>query len=348
MAGDAVDPRRPRTDEPAAGRSLPNRRQVLRGAAVLGVTTATGALVAGQAGRAEAAVAGFPTYQFIGTPFTKANLRYNPTNELIFPCIRGVFDKISGALGRYYLYYAPHNPPGGICLAFGNSLSGQFTEYPNNPIVANVWSPHYNVSHVSSPHVLWNAATRQFFLYFHGENTTTRLASSTDGIHFTYQSTVLNTGMIPNSTETSYARVFEHAIAGLGNTYVMVFMGVTNGTRKIFWGWSANGRNWSFDPVPLVNPGPDGQTDIAAPAVLKRNGTVYVVYHGNGGNMFLTEVGNNFDKEIHLGVFHRAMAGAPDSGRSASPSFGSDGSVNYMFYEAGPRLAATIAVARAI
>ncbi len=159
---------------------------------------------------------------------------------------------------------------------------------------------------------------------------------------------MLSTANIPGSTETSYARVFEHTVTGLGNKYVMVFMGVTNGTRKIFWGWSPDAKNWQFDPTPLVTPGPDGQTDISGAALLKRNGTTYVVYHGNGGDMFLTEVGKGFDREIHLGVFHYALAGAPDNGRSAAPSFGTDGGVEYMFYEAGQRLSATIAVARAV
>jgi hypothetical protein len=323
-----------------------NRRQVLRAAALASGATALGSLQLPSP--AAAAPAGFPTYRYIGTPFTKSALRYNPTNELIFPCIRGVYDKISGGLGRYYLYYAPHNAPGGICLAYGDSLGGPFTEYPANPIVPNVWSPHYSVSHVSSPHVLWNPANRKFYLYFHGENTTTRMAWSTDGVHYTYFGVVLSTSMVPGTTETSYARVFQHAIAGLGNTYVMLFMGVTGGTRKIFWGWSADGKSWQFDPTPLVTPGPDGQVDIAAPHLLTRNGTAYVVYHGNGGNMLLTEVGNNFDREVHLGVFHHALTGAPDNGRSAAPSFGTDGGVAYMFYEAGPRLSATIAVARAV
>jgi hypothetical protein len=323
-----------------------DRRKLLRGALTAGGAAALGGLVIPSA--ASAAPAGFPSYRYIGVPFDKASLRYNPTNELIFPTIRGVYDKISNGLARYYLYYAPHDAPGGICLAYGNSLGGPFTEYPGNPIIANVWSPYYSVSHVSSPHVIWNAANRQFYCYFHGENTTTRMAWSTDGIHFNYHGRVLHTGVIPNSTETSYARVFEHSIAGLGNKYIMVFMGVTNGSRKIFWGWSADGKAWQYDPNPLIVPGPDGQTDIAAPALLKRNGTAYIVYHGNQGNMFLTEVGINFDREVHLGVFHYAMAGAPDNGRSASASFGTDGGVEYMFYEAGPRLQATIAVARAV
>ncbi|NAS25872.1 hypothetical protein GT755_29840 [Herbidospora sp. NEAU-GS84] len=326
---------------------LLDRRGLLRAAVGAGVAGGLGLALPGTA-LAALGPAGFPAYQYIGTPFDKANLRYNPTNELIFPCIRGMYDKIASPLGRYYLYYAPHDSPGGICLAYGNSLGGRFTEHPNNPIIANTWSPHYSVSHVSSPHIIWNAANRQFYLYFHGENNTTRMAWSTDGVHFTYHGTVLHTGLIPGSTETSYARVFEHTVTGLGNKYVMVFMGVTNGTRKIFWGWSSDGKAWQFDPTPLVTPGPDGQRDISGPSVLKRNGTVYVAYHGNSGNMFLTEVGNAFDREIHLGVFHRPLTGAPDNGRSAAPSFGTDGGVQYMFYEAGSRTGATIAVARAV
>lgn len=331
---------------PDSGARVVNRRQVLRGAALLGGAAVLHGIV--DMGGAQAAPAGFPDYRYIGTPFNKASLRYNPTNELIFPCIRGVYDKLTSPLGRYYLYYAPHENPGGICLAYGNSLGGQFTEYPNNPIIRNVWSPHYSVSHVSSPHAIWSAWNRQIYLYFHGENNTTRMAWSTNGVNFTYHGRVLTTAAIPGSTETSYARVFEHTVAGLNNTYVMVFMGVTNGTRKIFWGWSNNGKDWQWDPTPLVSPGPDGQIDIAGPHLLKRNGTAYIVYHGNGGNQFITEVGNNFDREVHLGVFHRSLATAPDRGRAAAPSFGSDGGVEYMFYEAGPRLNATIAVARAI
>ncbi|WP_433044760.1 twin-arginine translocation signal domain-containing protein [Dactylosporangium sp. CS-033363] len=323
-----------------------NRRQLLKGAALAGGATAIGALQLPSAG--SAAPAGFPDYRYLGVPFNKSALRYNPTGELIFPCIRGVYDKISGGLGRYYLYYAPHEKPGGICLAYGNSLGGPFTEYAANPIISNVWSGHYSVSHVSSPHVIWSASNSKFYCYFHGENNTTRMAWSTDGVHYTYFGVVLSTSMVPGTTETSYARVFEHTVTGLGNKYVMLFMGVTGGTRKIFWGWSSDAKSWQFDPTPLVYPGPDGQTDISGAHLLKRNGTAYVVYHGNGGNQFITEVGNAFDREVHLGVFHPALSGAPDSGRAAAPSFGTDGGVEYMFYEAGQRLSATIAVARAV
>jgi hypothetical protein len=71
-----------------------------------------------------------------------------------------------------------------------------------------------------------------------------------------------------------------------------------------------------------------------------------VAYHGNDGRMRITEVGNAFDRENHLGVFHTPVAS--DNGRAAAPSFGTDGGVEYMFYEAGARLNARICIARAV
>lgn len=190
-------------NEPQMGRRL-----FLRSAAAAGTVLAVGATTTGTAA---AAPAGFPDYRYVKTLLQPSQLKYNPTGEIIFPCIRGTAGRVATPLGRYYLYYAPHDAPGGICLAYGDNIEGPFTEYPANPIVANDWQPHYKVSHVSSPHVLWNEDTHEMWLYFHGENTTTRLARSKDGIHFTYDKVVLNTAMLPaGTTETSYARVFRH------------------------------------------------------------------------------------------------------------------------------------------
>ncbi|MEV0734263.1 MULTISPECIES: hypothetical protein [Polymorphospora] len=346
----------PAVPDPAGGAAVPGerfalrRRGLLRGAALLGSAAAAGGFGGlAAAAPAHAGPAGFPNYRYVRDAFA-GPLRYNPTGEMIFPCVRGVYDKISNARGRYYLYYAPHDAPGGICLAYADRLEGPYTEYPNNPIINRFLQGKATVSHVSSPHVVWNAPTREFYLYFHGENHTTRVARSRDGINFTDITPILSTRLVPNTTETSYARVFEHSVAGKGNRYVMLFMGahtIRPGTRKIFWGWSPNGWDqWQFAPNPLVSPAGDGLTDIAAPHLLKRNNTTYVVYHGNDGRMRLTEVGNNFDREVHLGVFHTPIAS--DNGRVASPAFGTDGGVSYMIYEAGPRLGARICVARAV
>jgi hypothetical protein len=191
------------------------------------------------------------------------------------------------------------------------------------------------------------------WLYFHGENTTTRLARSKDGITFTYDKVVLSTSMLPaGTTETSYARVFEQNLPALGAKHVMVFM-INNTTnhRTIGWGWSADARSWTFAQTPLIRPEQVGASNISGPSVVQRGNSTYVIYNENieaGGNMLITEVGNDFSKRNHLGVFHAPLAGAPDNGRCASPSFGAMDGDEYMFYEAGERLAGSIAIARAV
>ena len=320
--------------------SFMNRRTLLRGAAA---GAAAGIVLPAAQARA-ALPAGMPTYTYLRDAL-KLPLRYNPTGEFIFPCIRGVYDKLGGsARARYHLYYAPHEKPGGISVAFADSLNGPFTEYTANPLIDNVL-PSTTVSHVSSPHVIWDAPTRQFYCYFHGENTVTRVARSTDGVNFRDETPILSTRLVPGTSETSYARVFEHTLPGRNNKYVMVFMGVKSG-RRIFYGWSPNGWDqWQFSPTPLVNPEPDGLVDISGATLVKRNNTTYIAYHGGDGKMRVTEVGNAFDRENHLGVFYSPIAS--DNGRAAAPSFGTDGGVEYMFYEAGPRLGARICIARA-
>jgi hypothetical protein len=327
-----------------------SRRGMLRGAALLGTAAAAGGLTAAVGGLAAAAPAlagpaGMPTYLFLRDALARP-LRYNPTGEFIFPCIRGVEGKLTTPRAKYYLYYAPHEAPGGISVAFSNTLAGPFTEHTANPIIDNRLPGGVTVSHVSSPHVTWDAATKQFFCYFHGENNTTRVARSVDGVTFTNETPILSTAKIPGSSETSYARVFEYAIPGRNNKYVMVFMVVRNG-RRIYHGWSPNGWDgWQFSTTPLVSPAADGLIDLSGPHLVFRNNTVYCAYHGNDGKMRITEVGLNFDKEVHLGVFHTPIAS--DNGRTAAPSFGTEAGVEYMFYEAGQRLNARICIARAV
>ncbi|WP_127467669.1 hypothetical protein [Streptomyces sp. B27] len=325
-----------------------DRRLFLRTATAGGALLAVGAQGIAPA---SAAPAGFPDYRHVRTLLKPGQLAYNPTGEIIFPCIRGVYDRLSNPLGRYYLYYAPHDAPGGICLAYGNSLEGPFREYRANPIVRKDWLPHYNVSHVSSPHVLWNADAREMWLYFHGENNTTRLTRSKDGITFTYDKTVLTTAMLPTgSREASYARVFRHDLPARGAKYVMLFMwNQADNHRDIGWGWSTDGRNWSFAQQPLIDHAAVGAVNVSGPHLLARGGSAYVVYHtdkGSGGDIKITEVGMDLTRRNHLGVFYNSGTAAPENGRAAAPSFGTDGGVPYMIYEAGERLSGAIAVAR--
>lgn len=321
------------------------RRTLLRIGLAGGVAGVTGVAAAAPA----AALAGFPSFAYAGQPFTAEDLAYNPTGEFIFPCIRGVGSTVSNPLGKWYLYYAPHDAPGGICLAYSNSLDGPWTEYPGNPVIRRGWSPHYSVSHVSSPHAHWDPDTGRMYLFFHGENTTTRVASSTDGRTFSYVGTVMSTSKLPsNVTEASYARVFPYAIPGRGNRYIMLFMGNQDGTRKIFLATSTSlTSGWTAQQKPLISPAAGENGQLSAPHYWSRNGGGHVVHHSGAGTIHVTDVGTAFDRENHLGVLHRPRSSAPDNGRAAAPSFAVSGGHLYMFYEAGSRLAAGIAYAKA-
>lgn len=323
-----------------------DRRTLLRTAGAAGLAGLGGSLLG--AAPATAAVPGFPAFRHLGEPLDWANLEYNPTKELIFPSIRRVAGRISQPRADWYLYYAPHNDPGGICLAYADSLTGRFTEYPDNPVIPNVWAPHYSVPHVSSPHAHYNAADRHIYLYFHGDNRTTRVARSADGVHFEYVATVVTTAMMPAGvSEASYARVFDHPTDP--ELYIMLLMGNQSGTRKIFIGWSHKlTSGWKVKPKPLLTPGPGEGGQLSGAHYWSRNGGGHVVYHSGAGTMHVADVGLGFDRERHLGVLHSPLSGSPDNGRAAAPSFAEDGGRLYMFYEAGRRDHTRIALAGAV
>ena len=70
-----------------------------------------------------------PTFAATGYTVDMADYKYNPTQEFNFPHHRGhEGPPVKNALGdnayRYYLFYAPHNNPGGNCVAVSNSLEG--------------------------------------------------------------------------------------------------------------------------------------------------------------------------------------------------------------------------------
>ncbi|MFC3502153.1 hypothetical protein ACFOOK_14440 [Micromonospora krabiensis] len=308
--------------------------------------------VAGAPAAADEPGIDFPRFGYVGTAFDKADLAYNPTNEFIFPSVIRAADYFPNPLGAYYLYYAPHERPGGIALAYADSIDGPWTEYTGNPLISNTWLPHYStVSHVSSPHAVWIEGEGKLFLYFHGENSITRYATSADGIHFGYGGTAVSRDATTGG-ETSYARVFEQAIPRLGSRYLMVFMdnptaaapGPTGPvSRRIRWAVSPDARTWTIQPDPLVTPQGDEGPNASGPFFLRWQDRNLVIYHAADGNMHAVDVGEDFDREVHLGVVHDSMNTAPDLGRSAAPTFYFDGRTVHMYYEAGGRLTATIA-----
>lgn len=298
-----------------------------------------------------------PNFEPKGVILDYEGLRYRPHDDLIFPSVVATSGRFPKPLGRYYLYYAPHDPPGGICMAYADRLEGPWTEYAHNPLIPREWKPHYKVSHVSGPHALWNAAEKKMFLYFHGENPETRLATSPDGIRFDYEGTVLTTAMFPGLSEASYARVFEHRIARTDTRFVMLFMGNDKGTRRIYQARSADGRKWRPVDGVFMDP-PPGTDQVAGAWWIPWNGRNYIISHANaddanprvpinnkGFNLYLNEADAGFTKTRPLGRFMDASVFGADNAGLMSPCVFEENGVLYLFVNTGPRLKNKISLA---
>nr|WP_024841214.1 DUF1349 domain-containing protein [Cellulosimicrobium sp. MM] len=325
-------------------------------AGALPATAAAGSTPAPGAGASTAAAAGdaptasdLPVFEYRGVITDKESMTYNPTDEFIFPSVFHAGAHLDDPLGEWYLYYAPHDSPGGISLMYADSLEGPWTEYADNPLVANEWPPFYDhVSHVSSPDVLWDDATDEVLLYFHGENSTTRWATSSDGVTFDDSGVaVTNADGGAGTTETSYARVVEHPDPSSGYRFAMTYMqNRTDDIRRIKVAESVDGRTWDVRPDPLVVPDAATGTNVSGGNLWEWEGQLYVIYHGSTGITFartldptMTQVGPRWE-------LHRASGVGDDTGRVAAPEIVTDGDETYLFYESGDRLGATIAWAQ--
>lgn len=300
----------------------------------------------------------FPKFYSVDEIIKMEDYKYNPTEEFNFPSIVDTkVHPIKNPIDRYYMFYAPHDAPAGICLATAPTLDGPWTEYESNPIVSKSWKDengnyYYNVSHVSSPDVMWNSTYNKYFMYFHGENTVTRYATSDDLVNWTYGGEAVRANDFSPTgtglTEASYARVVEHEIPGLGNKYIMTIM-VNNkaNMRKIYYAHSKDGIKWTAVKEPLVSPDSDPNmnyaNNVSGAYFMEWEGRYYVICHGSTGNIYSVEVGESLDKEIHWGVMYDSYDDFPDYTRAGAPVFmKDDNGVWHMFYEGGKRLHANI------
>lgn len=293
-----------------------------------------------------------PVFERRGVVIDFKDLKYNPANDMIFPSVIKANDFFENPRGTYYMYYAPHNAPGGICLAYANALEGPWNEYEQNPLISRHWEPHYRVSHVSSPHALWIEDEKKLFLWFHGENGTTRFASSTDGIHFAYGGVAVSTKDFDNITECSYARVFRHAVPELGNRYVILLMGNNRGNRRIYLGWSRDARQWETRRKPFIPALPRSSSgNVVSPWLFPWQEKLYVICHsrfeylGDVRSLCAVEISPTFQEIRSARHLFTALKGEPENGRVASPCFIQEGKNLYMFYQSGKRLRSKIALA---
>ena len=206
------------------------------------------------------------------------------------PSLIRVPDWVSNPLGRYYLYFADHKGSY-IRLAYADALQGPWKihrdgalqlahsrfpvsdiEVPANaaellreshlpgrapPGTAGIPDPMEDatIPHIASPDVHVDHAQQRIVMYFHGlqsfRTQRTRVALSTDGIHFEARDEILG---------PSYFRVFKHA----GATYAFAMPGI------LF--RSADGLS-QFERGPTLFEATQRHT-----AVLKRGDTLHVLW----------------------------------------------------------------------
>ncbi len=298
------------------------------------------------------AASNLPVFRYRGVVLEAANLKYRPHDDVIYPSAVRVEGRIAKPLGKFYLYYAPHDAPGGICLAYADKPEGPWHEYARNPIVAREWVPHYKVSHVSGPDAIWSPEEGKLLLYFHGENPVTRVASSPDGMHFDYEGEAVTTRMFTNLSEASYGRVFRHPLPGKDNRYVMLLMGNDRGTRRIYLAWSKDGRKWFARPTPVMDP-PPGTDQVAGAVLVNWAGKQYLIAHANnskagfnqGFDLYIAETDEAFEHIKPLGKFFEHATVSPTNAGVMSPCFVENAGRWYMFFNIGPRLHNKIALA---
>ncbi|GMA30426.1 DUF1349 domain-containing protein [Litorihabitans aurantiacus] len=293
---------------------------------------------------------GWPEFGYQGVITSKGpEAIWNPTNEFIFPSVFHAGEHLEDPLAEWYLYYAPHDDPGGISVRYSDSLEGPWTEYAGNPIIEDVWEPHFAVPHVSSADAIWNEEVGRMFLYFHGTNSQTRWAESDDGVTFDYGGIAVDNAMGgPQVTETSYARVFEHPDPDSGYAYGMFYMGnERDDVRRIRLAESVDGREWTVDPDYVVAPGVEEGQNVSSGDLWEWDGELYVIYHASSGKSYARTIDETLREvgETPI-VLHEASGLGDDVGRVAAPQVVTDDGETYLFYESGDRLGATIAWAK--
>ena len=288
-----------------------------------------------------------PTFTYAGQVLDVQRLTYAPTGEFIFPSVVRAGEYFEEPLGEWYLYYSPHESPGGIALAYADSLAGPWTEFEGNPLISNTWGSHFDVSHVSSADAVWNDTAESLFLYFHGENDTTRFATSDDGLHFEYGGVAVErAGGNPDITESSYARVFEHPDPDSSYSFAMLFMDNTQAdVRRIRVAESRDGRTWDVRPEPLITPGSAERYNASSANLMGYEDQLYVIYHGSTGTILARRTDATLSQIGDPVLVYPTTASGGEGVRAAAPEIVSDGGTTVLFYESGPRLSASIGMA---
>ena len=295
------------------------------------------------------APADFPEFDYHGVVLHATGLRYAPHPDIIHPSVFATSGRIPDAGEPWLMYYAPHDAPGGICLATAAHPAGPWREHPGNPVLAADWSPHHRVSHVSSPHAIWHEGEQRMFLYYHGENDSTRFATSTDGIHFEYGGLAVDTSRLePGVTEASYARVFPWK-----EGFFMNLMGNHNGTRKIYRAFSKDGRHWQVPPAAWISP-PPGYGQMGPGSLIHWQDEPWLICFGNRedapeldpvSDLLLYKLDADLNHAEYRGVLMSRETVGPDNLRINDPCLLETEDELYLYVNVGRRLNQEIGLA---
>ncbi len=124
--------------------------------------------------------------RFKTNPIIRPNMDDRMGDNINGPSLIRVPGWVSNPLGRYYLYFAHHQGTY-IRLAYADNLEGPYTMY--TPGVLDLAQSHFT-EHVASPDVVIREDRNEIWMYYHGcciphpPWQATRLAVSSDGIHF--------------------------------------------------------------------------------------------------------------------------------------------------------------------
>ena len=123
-----------------------------------------------------------------GNPIIRPHMDARMGDNINGPSLIRVPEWVQGALGRYYLYFAHHDGEY-IRLAYADALTGPWRTLETGvlPLPDSSFT-----GHVASPDVHVDDGEKRIRLYFHGSATrtggggkqTTRVALSSDGLHF--------------------------------------------------------------------------------------------------------------------------------------------------------------------
>jgi predicted GH43/DUF377 family glycosyl hydrolase len=194
---------------------------------------------------------------------------------------------------EYRMYYTGLDQSGGASIALATSTDGiHWTRYSGNPILVNSLGTWESV-HVSWPNVYFNGTIYfMFYAGYNGSYSQTGLATSTDGLHWTKNTSnpILQRG---NSTAWDANGAIVSSMAVVGTRFYLFYEGGYSPTSVGF-ATSTDGINWTkYGGNPVFSTGPTGGWDgsqVYRGSVMVKN-NVFNYWYSGYSSSYLWQIG---------------------------------------------------------